>query len=477
MLELWEAFICQMQRGGEGLSKVDFSRAVKVGQQVILYSYQSRNSEALLSLFSQKEVSWIGPTEQDRMDSYPVLKNWVEAVLMGMPSYQVENLDVKIVCRGKESCGLTADFSLAGDLDRENKRLTLWQRASVFLRLEAEEWKVTHLHISAPLSCRGWMEKNYEQLTRSYRKQVEQLRIERMLYQAVLDLSDDIVVEYDMQKDELEIRQKRGAKVFFRRIQGLSRCFQKVLEEYVFPEDRVLLGDSLKEFLQEQVLEFRLLQSDERGQWHRLTTKQITDSQGETMKVIGRLVNIERERELFAQLHVDVLTGAFNRRFMRTALESYQKHKSPEVWGALLMLDVDNFKSLNDTKGHIEGDRLLKELVEFLKAFFRREDCVGRIGGDEFMVLMKDFYELGFVREKMEKLIQDFGSYARQRFGVPGLGISVGVVLIGEKEATVDQLYQQADEALYRAKKVGKHTYAIYGEDTDHTGSFFLQGG
>ena len=153
---------------------------------------------------------------------------------------------------------------------------------------------------------------------------------------------------------------------------------------------------------------------------------------------------------------VDALTELYNRKY----LEHYFRfHHRKDELSALIHMDLDNFKTVNDTLGHKEGDALLINAAKFLRANFRKSDCVARIGGDEFMVFMPALTETRQAYERIQSLLQCFpiaveGDGSAEPIPV---SISIGVVFSGENESpSYPELYEKADEAMYRAKKSGK---------------------
>ena len=126
----------------------------------------------------------------------------------------------------------------------------------------------------------------------------------------------------------------------------------------------------------------------------------------------------------------------------------------------LMMLDVDNFKTINDTYGHETGDKVLKKLVQVLKKNFRSDDYICRLGGDEFVVFMvhSDEMQRKLIEMKLEKINQELSNADD---GVPAVSVSVGIVH-GTQASDVETLLSKGDEAMYKSKERGKHTFTFY---------------
>ena len=131
----------------------------------------------------------------------------------------------------------------------------------------------------------------------------------------------------------------------------------------------------------------------------------------------------------------------------------------------MMLFDVDNFKSINDTYGHEIGDNVLIKLVDVMKSVFRDDDCICRIGGDEFVVFM--VHSSGMSRRLIESKINQINEELENADdGLPPISISVGIVN-GKDVSDPKTLFEKTDAAMYKSKKQGKHTYTFYSEDTD----------
>lgn len=150
----------------------------------------------------------------------------------------------------------------------------------------------------------------------------------------------------------------------------------------------------------------------------------------------------------------DELTGAYNRAGYDILLSGIDLDST-----YMLLLDVDNFKSINDNYGHEVGDKVLVKLVKVLKSIFRDDDHICRIGGDEFVVLMVHSTSIN-QRLLASKIEQINSELERDDDGLPPISISVGVVS-GKEAANKDELFEKTDAAMYESKKNGKRTYTF----------------
>lgn len=167
----------------------------------------------------------------------------------------------------------------------------------------------------------------------------------------------------------------------------------------------------------------------------------------------------QEEQKLVVAAKMDKMTMLLNR---ETSMEYIRQILSnePNNLHVLFMLDVDNFKSLNDTLGHQVGDAFLIELAKELKQCFRESDVVGRIGGDEFFMLMRNVSEIPTIEKKANDLLAIFQKIACN-YPEVDLSGSIGISLYPRNGRTLEELYAKADNALYIAKRAGKNRFVF----------------
>ncbi len=165
----------------------------------------------------------------------------------------------------------------------------------------------------------------------------------------------------------------------------------------------------------------------------------------------------EEEQKLVVAARMDKMTMLLNR---ETTLEEIRKilKEDSEKIHVLYMLDIDNFKSLNDTMGHMAGDEFLVKLARSVKKCFRESDVVGRIGGDEFFIFMRNLPTLEIMERKAQELLHAIQQVCAE-YPQVSLSGSIGVSVFPEHGMTLEELYGQADVALYEAKRKGKNQY------------------
>jgi diguanylate cyclase (GGDEF)-like protein/PAS domain S-box-containing protein len=173
------------------------------------------------------------------------------------------------------------------------------------------------------------------------------------------------------------------------------------------------------------------------------------------------------EQEIRTLAYYDLLTALPNRRLLVNRLEQSLRHCKPPSHCALLMLDLDNFKALNDTRGHERGDQLLKLVAERLLTCVRSDDTVARPGGDEFAVLLENVGDsVEVARAHSGDIGQKILAALREPYALDGephhSTLSMGVTVFSANEDTVDGLLQRVDLAMYQAKAAGRDTLCFY---------------
>ena len=189
--------------------------------------------------------------------------------------------------------------------------------------------------------------------------------------------------------------------------------------------------------------------------------------------LMRRITNILRNNQTIHNLTKDAttdkLTGFLNK---ASAIEE-MKTLCRNEQGALIILDLDCFKLVNDIYGHDMGDNILRSFAKIVKRNLRADDVVGRIGGDEFIVFGRNIpYDSvvdNIVRRINKQLTDNAAEYLGEDCRIP-LGVSAGAVFVPEIGADYSDLFKQADKALYYVKQNGKHGYAVFNGDEGGTG-------
>ena len=242
-------------------------------------------------------------------------------------------------------------------------------------------------------------------------------------------------------------------------------------------QDRPTLRAALRAVLRhgndEFKAEYRIIRRDGHEVWLS-TTAHVTerDAQGRATRLLGVIVDITerklREAEIHKLAYFDPLTGLPNRRLLWQQLaQAVARTRRNGLAGALMFIDLDRFKSINDARGHAIGDALLTSVATRLQSLVRDCDVVARMGGDEFVVVAADLSEqqsdaarqAHLLAEKIRHALEQPYHLEKQGFTSSA---SIGVVLFERNSENCDDLLRQADTAMYKAKAAGRNQIAFF---------------
>lgn len=190
-----------------------------------------------------------------------------------------------------------------------------------------------------------------------------------------------------------------------------------------------------------------------------------------------RLQKFEQEKELNSAIiemrkraEHDALTGLLNRAEFEVRIDNFF-HKNNNATGIFIIFDVDNFKSINDTYGHVVGDRVLYVVGEMLHSIFHETEIIGRIGGDEFSLFIPYNIPLSQLQEKLNKICGQINLTAENIM----LSCSAGVCFSPDYGVNYDELYENSDRALLTAKRHGKSKFVIFNQDIEKFTPFVVE--
>lgn len=280
----------------------------------------------------------------------------------------------------------------------------------------------------------------------------------------VADISENRVISLTKNAEEVELE---GAVIYtdfvegrVDRIDGADR--DKVRHFYNIDNIKACFHEGMTE----AYVEYKLRTS---GKWTRTTMNMLSDPKTGHLLIFCYFKDITDKKNaeimLRRQAERDALTGLYNRMYMeRKVTEILDEPFSNYACAALMMIDLDKFKEVNDTYGHIEGDVLLKRIAGVLSGSFRDYDIVGRPGGDEFMVFVMNFTRTDKIIEKAEEVCRKVRDLRKENDKWRNISTSVGVCFV-QQGMTYKQLYERADKALYYSKDHGRCCVSIYMEN------------
>lgn len=207
--------------------------------------------------------------------------------------------------------------------------------------------------------------------------------------------------------------------------------------------------------------------SDGTESWNLSTKIPMYNSEGKLVGLVGISHDItehkQREATIWQQANFDSLTGLANRRRFADQFEDQIGHLYRTGRNlALLMLDLDNFKDINDTFGHATGDQLLQAVAQRLRGAVRKTDLIARLGGDEFAIIVSDLSSKSAITPAVEKLMSVFEQPIVINNEQLNVSASIGVAIAPDDSDSYEDLMRFADQAMYQAKHLGRNRYSIY---------------
>ena len=265
----------------------------------------------------------------------------------------------------------------------------------------------------------------------------------------------------------LRVNQRLCAIVGYSREELLQRTFQDITHPDDLEADLKRLRQLLANEIQTYATEKRYLRKDGASVWVNLTVSLVRDSAGQPKYLIAVVEDITERKhyaeQLAYQANYDALTGLPNRSLLADRLKQAIAHSLRTGRPmALLLLDLDRFKVINDSLGHGTGDALLKEMAQRLTTSLRKEDTVARLGGDEFVILITEVARIADIAHVAEKLLDKLSMpmcLLKQELFMTG---SIGISLYPQDGEHEETLLKNADTAMYAAKRRGCNGFQFY---------------
>lgn len=251
---------------------------------------------------------------------------------------------------------------------------------------------------------------------------------------------------------------------------GLQGEMQKLLDYMKGYYDRIPLA-----YLKYDMQKFELLYAKQYGDedvlWQTAQNLLAVMPEYEAEQQRAKLYSFEyieflhEERDISAKMEQkskqDPMTGLFNKFTIEFLVDEYFKQMDENSAAALLIIDMDHFKQINDTLGHLAGDAILTDTATIIKRFFKEDAWCGRVGGDEFMVFVKDVTDVSLMLLQAEFLRQEIAKTTSERNITISIQASVGIAVSTAGFRDYASMFAAADDALYRAKKEGRNRICV----------------
>jgi diguanylate cyclase (GGDEF)-like protein/PAS domain S-box-containing protein len=300
------------------------------------------------------------------------------------------------------------------------------------------------------------------------KKMQETILLEGERYRIATELSKDVLFEYNLTTDQMTHTDK------YRELFGrnpvtehyFTNCAQR--RDFIHPDDWGIYLEMCQELHDgKSIIEAEFRIKDRLGAfiWCQILGRTIYDDDKNPIRIIGKIVNIDtQKRELEALEYKatrDPLTGVYNKEITIKKIDKFISGNKNNKH-ILMFIDLDDFKKVNDTYGHLRGDKVLTYVINRIKEVFSEGEIIGRMGGDEFVVFTGNFTNIEDVLHKAEILRNALETtYLENDQEIPVSG-SIGIAIYPEDGLHYEQLMECADKALYRVKEQGKNNYMLY---------------
>ncbi|MBQ1871431.1 MAG: EAL domain-containing protein [Lachnospiraceae bacterium] len=299
----------------------------------------------------------------------------------------------------------------------------------------------------------------------------DDLRVQMARFNLIKDVSNEFIFEYNPKSDTftipMEMQLHRGIPVADD-YEGVSMIdFREMIGDSSWRhfEDRIVTKFKVED---SGVFEYEMNRSrigrTPKYKWYRCFYKRLYDVNGELTRVICRNIDIQGDHDkttdMEQRIRMDSMTGILNKAACEDEIARFIG-SHPEGEHALIMIDVDDFKRINDSFGHLYGDTVIKTVATHLMERFRSTDIVGRIGGDEFLVLMKNA-TAELAASVAGEVCKHIRTTVRTGKGDLVISCSVGISMFPDSGLEYTELFKRAEIAMYLSKKDGKDRVGVY---------------
>jgi diguanylate cyclase (GGDEF)-like protein/PAS domain S-box-containing protein len=296
-------------------------------------------------------------------------------------------------------------------------------------------------------------------------KQAERLHI-------LSEAEDETIIDYNAKTDVM-VMKKSSATGYGSEDTIQSRYMEDFNVSFIYEEDVAYYKSVLEGLLKSpkhDTIEIRTKRFDTGFTWYQMNLTSLLGPEGYVTRIVGRMINIHekkvKELELLLRAEKDALTGLYNQGASVQLIQNAISESKNNGLNALMIIDLDNFKEVNDSMGHSQGDKVLVEAANALNDIFKGGDIVGRIGGDEFVVYMRNLNTISNADILANKVVKTIHYTFENEDHPIQVTCSVGVAIYPYHGTNYEELFDKADKAVYTAKANGKCGYRIYNAAT-----------
>lgn len=422
-------------------------------EKFIICYLKQRDLENILSFFTEHVIS-VGTGEHEVAQGKAELRRLMATELEQLPDpmrYEITNYFEMPVTEQVKSTFANVRIIM----EQEGKCMTMDTRLTLVWVFVGNDWKISQAHMS--MSSQGQEEENFFPF--HYGKRAKGIltvdtssKLMELLTEA---LPGGIVGAYLEEGYPLYVINDKMLGILGYTYEELIKATDEKMLNIVYEEDREFVKNAIAEQFEkngEYELIYRMMGKNGRLFWVNDIGKKITTATGREamLSVIMDITErIQREEQLKFAAERDTLTELYNRKKAISLIEEcFERGEG----GSLFIGDVDNFKHINDTKGHFIGDEVLRKLAQIMKAYTGEYCLACRLGGDEYAMFFYQEIGMGAAMETIKKIQAEFLCYAQETVPELKVSFSVGGAARTEKEI-LTALYCRADDALYLAKQ------------------------
>ncbi len=354
--------------------------------------------------------------------------------------------------------------------------ITEHNNSQVDCRIRCKDGSIKWIHVVGSFS--GEMENNFRIVNlisfdvTPIMQAENTARIAMDQYRTLSNISEEIAFEYSFGTDTLEFANRYQKCFDFPQYIVNPRAISETTP-YISKETRGAFDHFVQVIFGGAVSgheEFQIREKSGNYAWYSATFSAIYDENENQIKSIGLLRNIEAQKmeqeKLLKKSQLDTATELYNKAATEHFIKKSLTMLSAAKTDALMIIDIDDFKNINDTYGHLMGDEAILDIANAMKSVVTANDLPGRIGGDEFAIYFRDILDPNILTEKADIIAEKLRKAYPEGGEKPKVTLSIGIAT-AKTGVTYEQLLEHADTALYRAKAKGKNCNVLYMDEME----------
>lgn len=284
-------------------------------------------------------------------------------------------------------------------------------------------------------------------------------------FKSMQKLSENILYQIDIKSKTMRHVDQKALNL------GIPEEIENFVDVFIngkiiHPDDVEIYREYTDKLFAGEELEFKIRSATEVGvyEWFNVKNTFIYNEQGVPIEIFGIMENIQNQVNLEKKAYFDSLTRVLNRDAFESKVKQELENVTEDIQHAMVFIDVDNFKFINDTYGHQFGDFILEKFAERMNNCIKSSDLIGRIGGDEFVVYLKGIAGEKSALDRANTMLERMKSPISNGEISHKLGMSIGIAIMPQDGKTFESLYNKADKGVYASKKRGKNVATLYSD-------------